>query len=61
MVLPLPAPAPAPAKPCPAATAAATPMETETMRELLTASTEMPVCVRTRVVEPALVSLVPSM
>ena len=61
MVLPLPAPAPAPAKPCPAATAAATPMETETMRELLTASTAMPVCVRTRVVEPALVSLVPSM
>ena len=60
MVLPLPAPAPAPAS-LPAATAAATPMETETMRELLTASTAMPVCVRTRVVEPALVSLVPSM
>ena len=42
MVLPLPAPAPAPAKPCPTATAAATPIDADTMRESLMASTATP-------------------
>ncbi|KAG1385405.1 hypothetical protein G6F59_017424 [Rhizopus arrhizus] len=50
MVLPLPAPAPAPAKPCPTATAAATPIDVDTMRDSLMASTAMPlaepICVR---------------
>ncbi|CAB3643658.1 hypothetical protein LMG3431_02339 [Achromobacter pestifer] len=42
IVLPLPAPAPAPAKPCPTATAAATPIDADTIRESLIASTAMP-------------------
>ena len=50
IVLPLPAPAPAPAKPWPTATAAATPIDADTMRESLIASTAMPlaepICVR---------------
>ena len=60
MVLPLPAPAPAPANPCPTATAAATPIDTDTMRDALIASTAMPCAEPMAVFRLPLPALLPS-